>query len=433
MFEGEATAKEIAGRAAGTGPHRASVPIGNASATRAAIPAVLSDPHIEIHYDLGSLEAEWKAFEKDADCTVFQTYDWLAKWQFHIGRRRGIRPVVVTARDAQKRLIFILPFAVETRGVFRRLIWLGRDLCDYNGPLLGPDIAGNLDSARFRLLWNEVIGRIRESAQMRFDLVDLDKMPDVIGASANPFAGLDVLPHASGAHVATLGGDWEKFYAAKRSSATRKKERKKLRQLGALGEVCHAKAENRPDRARAVETLLEQKAHNFARLGIRNIFSRPGNREFFMDIATDPAMRDIVDVSRLDVGKVLAAASIGLRFRDVYYLVLSSYLDNEIARFGPGRVHLHELLRYAISKGFRWFDFTVGDETYKDNWSDKEVNLYDYLEPVTSRGKLALASVFAYRRVKRLIKRTPFLWRAYKMMRSLKARLRGANDRPPEA
>jgi hypothetical protein len=34
-----------------------------------------------------------------------------------------------------------------------------------------------------------------------------------------------------------------------------------------------------------------------------------------------------------------------------YCLVLSSYVDSELSRLGPGRTHLHELLRHAIDKG----------------------------------------------------------------------------------
>jgi CelD/BcsL family acetyltransferase involved in cellulose biosynthesis len=164
---------------------------------------------------------------------------------------------------------------------------------------------------------------------------------------------------------------------------------------------------------------MEQKSRAFARMGVEDFFARPGYREFFLDVATDPAMRELIHVSRLDVGATTAATNVGLKFRDCYYLILSSYDDGEVSRFGPGRAHLHELLRYAIDCGFQRFDFTVGDEPYKRDWSDTELRLYDHLAAVTLRGWLVMATTSAFRRTKRYIKQSPTLWHAFSKARAL--------------
>src|SRR5262249_34562950 len=140
-------------------------------------------------------------------------------------------------------------------------------------------------------------------------------------------------------------------------------------------------------------------------------------------IAADPALRDIVHVSRLDVGATMAATNVGLKFRDCYYLILSSYDDGEVSRFGPGRAHLHELMRHAIDGGLKRFDFTVGDEPYKRDWSDTELRLYDYLATATLRGAIAVAMTTAFRRTKRFIKQSPALWRVFSKARALKGLL----------
>ena len=64
--------------------------------------------------------------------------------------------------------------------------------------------------------------------------------------------------------------------------------------------------------ARTMEVLIEQKACSFARMGVSNIFARPGYREFFLDLATNPRTRGLVHVSRLDVGTTWAAVNLGL-------------------------------------------------------------------------------------------------------------------------
>ena len=216
-------------------------------------------------------------------------------------------------------------------------------------------------------------------------------MPETVGAQRNPFLSLPIQPHPSGAYVATLADDWDKFYAAKRSSSTRKRERRELKHLAEHGDVRFVDVQETDDIARTLDDLMAQKSRAFARMGVENIFARPGYREFFLDVATDHNVGALTHVSRLDVGSTSAAVNLGLTFRDSYYLVLSSYHDGDLAKFGPGRAHLHQLMRHAIDRGFSRFDFTVGDEGYKRDWSDTVLRLYDYLAAETPRGWLFVA------------------------------------------
>ena len=315
--------------------------------------------------------------------------------------------------------MFILPLAVEPRGLVRRLTWLGSDLCDYNAPLLGAGVASHLGPQGFVALWRDILGRLGADPRLRFDVIDLPKMPEAIGGQGNPFLALPTLVNPSGAYVAVLDSDWDAFYAAKRSSATRKKERKQVKQLAEHGGVHFVDVLDRADAARTLDTLIGQKERSFARMGVENLFARPDYRAFFRDIATAPDTRDLVHVSRLDVGAAVAAANLGLRFRGCYYLILSSYHDGDLSRFGPGRAHLHELLRYAIDRGFGRFDFTIGDEPYKRDWSDIVLTLHDHLAAVTIRGRLVVGITAALRRAKRFIKQTPAVWRAFSKARAL--------------
>jgi CelD/BcsL family acetyltransferase involved in cellulose biosynthesis len=380
--------------------------------------APISGISLRVHSDLDEVRDEWKAFEQRADRTVFQTFDWLAAWQREIGAKSGIIPAIVLGREAGGELLFILQLAVETRGMARRLTWLGWQLCDYNAPLLAEQFSDRMSAERFVLAWRDVIQLLRGNPRLRFDLIDLQKMPEAIGAQRNPFLDLQVLPHPSGAYVANLGGDWEAFYAAKRSASTRKRERRQLKHLAEHGDVRFVDVKGRDDIAATLATLMSQKSRALARMGVDDFFAKPGRRDFFNAVVTDPALQDVIHVSRLDVGSTIAATNVGLRFRDCYYLILSSYDDGELSRFGPGRAHLQELLQYAIRCGFRHFDFTVGDEPYKHDWADTELKLYDHLAAATPWGSLIMATTTAFRRTKRVIKQSPVLWRAFSKARA---------------
>lgn len=378
---------------------------------------------LDVHGALDEVAGEWRQFEQQADCTAFQTFAWVAAWQRNVGTRRGTAPAVVIGRELDGRLLFILPLAIETNGPLRRLMWLGSGLCDYNAPLLAASCCDRMSAERFVLAWRDVLALLQASRRFRFDLVDLQQMPESVGAQRNPFLDLAVSAHPSGAYVARLDADWEAFYAARRSASTRKRERRQLKHLAEHGEVRLVEVAGEPELADTLAILIAQKSRAFARMGVEDLFTRPGYREFYLDVADDPALRGTVHVSRLDVGAVPVAANVGLEHRDCYYLILSSYDDGELARFGPGRAHLHELIRRAIGRGLRHFDFTVGDEPYKRDWADMELRLHDHLAAATLRGHVAVVLIAAFRRTKRLIKQSPMLWPVFSKARALAGKL----------
>ena len=382
-----------------------------------------ADIRLSLHEDLGAVAEEWRMFEKRADYTPFQTFEWLAAWQRHIGVLQGVRPAIIFARRRDGVLLFVLPLAVGGRGLVRRLTWLGADLADYNAPLLSPDFSRTLEASQFAPLWREAIALIGKTPRLRFDLVDLRKMPETIDGQRNPFLDLVVAPNPSGAHKVALDPSWDNFYG-KRSSATRRRDRTKLNRLAAIGEVCFVEPQTDHDIRQTLETLFEQKARSFAHMGVRNLFAQPGYRDFYLDIALDPALRQTVHVSRLQVGPHLVATNLGLTLNGCYYYLLASYGDGELARFGPGAAHLRELLRHAIERGFHHFDFTIGDEAYKRDWCDEEMKLYDHSAAATARALPVVLANFMLRGTKRFIKQTPVLWRTVSKARALAGTLR---------
>ena len=153
-----------------------------------AVPGAL---RLAVHESLAAIEQDWRAFEQIADGTVFQTFDWLSTWQRHIGSASGVMPAVVIGRDDRGHLLFLLPLAIETR-------WLRApaDLARHRTLRLQRAAAGA------RLLQARRSGAILASCGARscsgceairgfgFDLVDLEKMPDTVGAQPNPFMAL---------------------------------------------------------------------------------------------------------------------------------------------------------------------------------------------------------------------------------------------------
>jgi CelD/BcsL family acetyltransferase involved in cellulose biosynthesis len=269
-----------------------------------------------------------------------------------------------------------------------------------------------------------VLSRLRCHPRLAFDLIHLDQMPAMVGAQRNPLLHLGATRHPNHAYVVNLGDSWDMLYA-KRSASTRRNDRAKRKKLAEHGEVVCVHANETAEIANTLKTLIDQKSRWFAEVGISNMFTKPGYRDFFFDITTNPETRHITHLSRLDVGDDALATNLGLMFGDRFYYVLASYeRGTELAKFGPGVALLHDLLRYAIDCGLRKFDLSVGSERYKHEWCDAELDLYDLTAIATWRGACAALPLVMVRRIKLWIKSKPAVWSAFRKARTLAASLK---------
>ena len=96
---------------------------------------------------------------------------------------------------------------------------------------------------------------------------------------------------------------------------------------------------------------------------------------------------------------------------------------------------MRELLRYSIEHGLKHFDFTIGDERYKREWSDRTILLYDHVTSASVRGWPAMTMVHGHRRMKRFIKQNEALWSLFSRARAAigtKSATPAADDGAPE-
>jgi CelD/BcsL family acetyltransferase involved in cellulose biosynthesis len=387
----------------------------------------LPGAHIAVHAGLDAVETLWRDFEGRAVRTVFQGADYLGAWQRHVGMCEHATPTIVVVED-RRGVQAILPLAIEGYGFVRRLTWLGQNLCDYLAPLMSEEFA-RMEPERFRALWREIVRLMQSDARFRHDWIALRKMPAHVETHPNPFTALPVIRHPSPSHIAALPADWNGFYRERRTSKARKQDRSKLARLTELGEVTLYEPSETVEIVRTLKTLFEQKADALHRKGIADLFKLPGRREFFLDLVSNPRLRDIVHVSALKVGSSLAAVALGMERRGRYSLFLVSY-DRSFARLSPGVIHLNKLIERAIARRLSEFDFLVGEQRLKLEWTDSEIELLDHIAVSTLRGAIPAHLARMFTHAKRTVKQTPWLWRNFQALRAAAGAFRSNRKDP---
>jgi CelD/BcsL family acetyltransferase involved in cellulose biosynthesis len=357
---------------------------------------------------------EWRGFEPAAIGHVFATHDFVMPWLHHVAPAEGVAPRIVTARDREGRLLALLPFGMRRHLGARTLTWLGGDQADYPGGLFEPRLLAGLarHPERRKRFVAAAIAAAGPADAFLFErqVGDLEGLP-------NPFAGGRVQLNPSGAYQTRLGGDWDAYYSGKRAKSSRHTDKRKLKKLEGLGKVRVSFASEPEEIARILPVLYEQKRLGLAERGVGDLFATEPVRSFYAAVAEKPYPQGPSHVAALYCGDAIVACNWGLVRGGRYYYVMHAYADGDIARASPGRFLMYHLMQWSIARRVELFDFTVGNEPYKEQWCEEIRPLYVAAAPLTPQGLPASLADSGTLAVKRFIKTNPRLWDAAQKVR----------------
>lgn len=361
--------------------------------------------------DIASLQRVWRNLEQRSATHVFQTWAWVSNWHTYIGKARGITPhiIMATSRDGVMRAL--LPMGIETRSGLRTLLWLGDEHADFKGPVIDRDLMAGLTTDTAKKLFDEAFRLTRG-----IDAVKLLDMPEILNDQLNPLLVYPSQRGPASTHSLTLNAKFDDLYKARRGASSRKKLRQRSRRLTQAAGPTKFKVARTPQaRSEAISVMIEQKRARLAEMGADDIFATSNVRAFYRALAEQHP--EICQLSTFKAGDDIVATNWGLTWGDRYYYVLSTMTDGEYRCHSPGQLHLNELIEWSTVRGFKVFDFTVGDEDYKDDWCDTSTDLFDVYIGLTIKGRAAAWLHRKARAAKRYIKQSPRLWPLAKKLR----------------
>lgn len=373
-----------------------------------ARPSVL----LSVHNEFSSVEAVWRRFEKVADGFAFQAFDFLETWYEHIGSKAEIDLQIVVAWGSKAKPLMILPLGIEKCGTLSKLSWLGGDLNDYNGPLLAPNFQEHVAPGEFAELWEDI-----KAVLPAYDIAELMRQPAMIDNQANPFLELHTALNASGAHMTSLGGDFDAYYDEKRTAKAKRHFRSRRKKLEAMGDTVYVHPKSADDIEASVEKLIELKSAALKAMGANDFLKKPGYADFYKALSLKSGSEGIAHVSHMEVAGDYVAGNWGLVHKGRFYYLLASYDGPKFGRYAPGVQALVETMKWAVGRDIETFDFTIGDERYKHEWCETQIDLHDHLSAETFKGRAALIKARVFLAAKRTIKQTPVLWDNFTKLR----------------
>jgi CelD/BcsL family acetyltransferase involved in cellulose biosynthesis len=324
----------------------------------------------------------WLSVEEGAAGYPFQSYAWLELWQETLGDAQGCEPRIALLERPESGDRALLPLGVIRKAGLKGLVWLGRMVSDYQGPLIAGDFSGEAILAAVR----------KEARSSHCSFIDLENMPERFANTApSPMLGCGARRLHYAAHGLALPADPEVYFKERLSSKERYNLRRAEKKLSELGELSFVVAKSEADRVRFTEAMIEEKRARYRATGATDNFNDEAYGRFYREGARRAGLD--VDVSALLLNGEPIAAHWGLRdekAKAMYFLMPS--FDAAYDRYSPGVIFLMRFIQRCVDSGLKRLDFTVGDEIYKDKWCSDETGLYFFVRG-RSLGGLAYASL----------------------------------------
>ncbi len=346
-------------------------------------------------------EPVWRLLESAGDALVFQSYDWQSAHYKAIGHKHLFQLCIVIVETKDNRPLMLLPFGIVRRPFSRVLTWLGGRLTDYNGPILASEAARLFDQRRTDALWQEICRELPS-----FDYTDFQRQPAEIGNQPNPFWQLGTYVNPLYGWQTRLSSDWTAYYQRKRSGQTRRKERKKEEKLGQHGPIDFFIAQTEEEIDVAVAALVAQKSASYTLKGVKCLFRDEAYVDFIKDYTLTHARSGLVVLAGIRVRNEIIATQWGLIRGGHFCCLVLSRDHGRFARYSPGNILLRRLLEWCCGRDIKIFDFTYGNEAFKDHWCDSKIELYDSYLPVTFRGRLIVGGIALLNSMQRLLRRS---------------------------
>jgi CelD/BcsL family acetyltransferase involved in cellulose biosynthesis len=300
---------------------------------------------------IATVAGEWDDLAVRLGAPPFLRPGWFGAWWDAFGRgHMG----VVQVRD-HGRLAGVMPVARRFGSIHSPTNWH----TSLFGPVVGPDVAGDLAARLFE-------GRPRHVSLSFLDPRDPGTVAVRTAAKAAGYRELTRVRMRS-PFISTAPG-WDAYWAG-RPKKLRNSIRKRLDTVGRMGSVSFDVVDGSGPWERALAEGLQVESSGWKGGRGTAVESRPDTRRFYSGMARWAAEQGLLRLGFLRLDGRAMAFQLWLEDGEAHYSLKRAY-DPAFASVGPGMLLQHEIVARAFRVGLRTFEFLGEAEDWKLRWTD---------------------------------------------------------------
>lgn len=351
---------------------------------------IIDQPH-----EFFELKREWDGLlSRSSTQSIFLTQEWLTTWWKHMGYNDRLMLVLVRHGN---RLIAIAPLSVSIWEGFRHLGFVGNGTADYEDFII--DDAYDRDHA-IASIFNTVLKTgswdFFQFHRWRADSPNYQAVVHYLNAIPSlrwSTTQLSVAPFIS------IQSTWDDFL----KSLSQNLRQGTARRLRRLAEDYQSIEFRQPRDHRDVDAffdaLVRLSTLRYGRArGDFTVLEHPALCAFYRSVTHQLFDAGFLDLPVLVVDDQIAAIQLNARYAGVHYGVLPAF-DESFARYAVSRILFHHTLEQCFDSNCSEFDFLIGDEPYKLDYTKDYYRLMSVSAfPPTTRGLLAYSWFMGPRR-----------------------------------
>jgi CelD/BcsL family acetyltransferase involved in cellulose biosynthesis len=353
---------------------------------------------IDILDDLPAAEPVWRAFEKSGQLfTPYQRFDLLSRWQRLVGEREGHRPLIVIARDAERRPLLLLPLSARQSHGVTMACFMGGKHATFNMALWDAEFAAQATAFDLEAL----LTLLRERTGI--DVLALTRQPLRWHDQQNPFAAWPRQGSINGCPllVMTPGAP----PASRISNSFRRRLKSKEKKLQALAGYRYYMASTDQDIARLLDWFFRIKPIRMAEQKLPNVFAEPGVEDFVRSACLAPRGDGrIIDIHALECDEEVIAIFAGVTDGRRFSMMFNTYTMSANSRFSPGLILMRNIIDRYGERGYHSLDLGIGTDDYKRMFCKDDEDIFDSFVPLTAKGRLAALAMSQLHRGLRMVK-----------------------------
>ena len=357
------------------------------------------------------LTEHWLRITSGSNSTVFQSYEWCAEWcRCMKDYLKDTLPFIIVV-FFKNEPVALAPFQIQKNWLYSRVDFLGAGLNDYNNILFSQTLVED------PTVLTNIFRRIVEELS-KFDLIFFGNVPEYAQNCKNYLVHLPNFKQTIYAlRVNALDRDLTEFVPKK----VRKQNTRALKKLYELKELKLNENVINYNRDVVISHIIRQKSRQYVRTGAIDIFKSKMIRAFIRKIALN---ENLSVVSSIHVDGKIIAAHLGFQKDDYFYYYMPVTERQEYSKYSLGNILLQYLMKRGSEIGINFFDFTIGEESYKARWANEKIKLFEYKRANSAVGHLVLSGI----RLRNYIKRQEKLRTLFMKTRSILYRQANGNN-----
>lgn len=293
------------------------------------------------------------------------THEWLSSWWEVFGQDKTLCLVSVTDGD---RIVGMAPLVgqtiMDTAGfVLRKLTFAGDGVTDYHDLLTVPEQRKEI----IRLLLEYLAGQEWDVIHLRNVRGDSPNLPVLREAlRKTPLSVLERVNIRS--PYVPIDGSWTDYYG-RLSKNMRSDIRRRSNHLAKVGKVQFVRIHEIDEVAPALEIIKSIHIKCRQAQGGTSWFADAQRYRFASLVLERFSRHQWLDVVYLMLDGQVIAYYLGFAYNNVVHFWNTGF-NPAFSQFSPGKVLLYHWLQDSFAQGYREFDFMVGEEPYKLQWTD---------------------------------------------------------------